>query len=651
MECVEHIESILSNEYLLWALARVTPSEMYHDVSQALLSAAMMCGRELILLRSLLDVELQSTRSETKGTLFLRGTSLFSNLLENYTYSVLRPTFQEAFRPVVAKIMQGSSDAVHDYCRDALDALEALAPKLPFAFRATMDTLRRNAMKRYPDVYPTEYSVEPMLGAIVMLRILNPMIAMPVQSELLPQSSMTSDKQRVFVSVSKTLQKLSNHVTTSEDVPDDFPTRLTACFAQLCNTGDAVGSRRHTTTSLPELQESLSMLLQLLRPLVPRASVWLHETYPSLPWYRYLQYDLCGEVLCDNSTTIGSRNENGVVMVQMLGPIFHADDTPVAFDCIMEILRNEPKFIVVFLFGEEHGVASGLPAFSWLRQRLNSEDSLRQRLSLFCVLGCPKAARVTSGGLNLLLSRELWSKTYHVDGFADLYRTCTCTPKALALPWELHLQESTNTVAAASQVSPDVISCRLGEYVALLLTRLYTDLASDSPTCLADVFHSEALQDINTRKLAAMLEECMRDGRTVNLALLSNVQSIGYLVHTYFKELMPREEGLLGRQIEDELCAIVTADLSSTSDMDTSSSCVARALATRLHPTAYSNLRNLLRLIALEVQELEENNEVVEAVCPMLFSDVFVGTHSIDVCRDITLRLVQCVARSVYPLA
>jgi hypothetical protein len=212
--------------HIALSLCDVCPASDIEDAANALLACFSSRGKALVLLKAVIQKEVQNTDSETE---LLRRTSIATRLLSvfakqngaDYVRSVLQPVFtklaelppeQRTFELDSSKV--GSGEDVSRNKQNVVSATElflnaicASANEAPKAFREVCHCILTSVRERYPEAKYTA------VGAFIFLRFFCPAIVSP-ESEGLVKSSIaiSRDMKRGHLIATKVIQNLANNV-------------------------------------------------------------------------------------------------------------------------------------------------------------------------------------------------------------------------------------------------------------------------------------------------------------------------------------------------------------------------------------------------------------------------------------------------------
>lgn len=212
--------------HIALSLCDVCPASDIEDAANALLACFASRGKTLVLLKAVIQKEVQNTDSETE---LLRRTSIATRLLSvfakqngaDYVRSVLQPVFtklaelpsdQRTFELDSSKV--GSGEDVSRNKQNVVSATElflnaicASANEAPRAFREVCHCILTSVRERYPEAKYTA------VGAFIFLRFFCPAIVSP-ESEGLVKSNIaiSRDMKRGHLIATKVIQNLANNV-------------------------------------------------------------------------------------------------------------------------------------------------------------------------------------------------------------------------------------------------------------------------------------------------------------------------------------------------------------------------------------------------------------------------------------------------------
>ncbi|KAI7901148.1 uncharacterized protein BX663DRAFT_457281 [Cokeromyces recurvatus] len=208
------------------SLCDVCPASDIEDAANALLACFASRGKVLVLLKAVIEREVQNTDSETE---LLRRTSIATRLLSvfakqngaDYVRSVLQPVFIKlSEKPAEEKTFEldsskvGNGEDVHKNKQNVINATElflnaicASANEAPRAFREVCHCILTAVRERYPEAKYTA------VGAFIFLRFFCPAIVSPESEGLVKSNIVISrDMKRGHLITTKVIQNLANNV-------------------------------------------------------------------------------------------------------------------------------------------------------------------------------------------------------------------------------------------------------------------------------------------------------------------------------------------------------------------------------------------------------------------------------------------------------
>ncbi|KAI8373844.1 hypothetical protein BD560DRAFT_393755 [Blakeslea trispora] len=211
---------------LALALSDVCPASDIEDAAIALLACFQSRGKALVLLKAVIQKEVQSTDSETE---LLRRTSIATRLLSifakqngaEYVRSVLQPVFTKlAEKPPEERTFELDPSKVNggeDVSRNKqnvvsatelfLNAICASANEAPPAFREVCHYILTSVRERYPEAKYTA------VGAFIFLRFFCPAIVSPESEGLIKSNiAISREMKRGHLIATKVIQNLANNV-------------------------------------------------------------------------------------------------------------------------------------------------------------------------------------------------------------------------------------------------------------------------------------------------------------------------------------------------------------------------------------------------------------------------------------------------------
>ncbi|ORX62830.1 hypothetical protein DM01DRAFT_1403269 [Hesseltinella vesiculosa] len=217
------VESDLS---ISLSLCDVCPASDVDDVANALLASFASRGKTMVLLKAVIEKEVQRTESETE---LFRRTSIATRLLSafakkngtEYVQSVLQPIFQKSLeRPPEERTYELDSSKVgpsEDVARNKdnvvsstemlLNAICQSADQAPRSFREVCNCILASVRGRFPDAKYTA------VGAFIFLRFFCPAIASPESEGLIkPMTTVSREMRRGHLMATKVIQNLANNV-------------------------------------------------------------------------------------------------------------------------------------------------------------------------------------------------------------------------------------------------------------------------------------------------------------------------------------------------------------------------------------------------------------------------------------------------------
>lgn len=212
--------------HIALSLCDVCPASDIEDAANALLACFSSRGKALILLKAVIQKEVQNTDSETE---LLRRTSIATRLLSvfakqdgaDYVRSVLQPVFIKlAEKPPEERTFELDSSKVgggEDVSKNKqnvvsatelfLNAICASANEAPRAFREVCHCILTSVRERYPEAKYTA------VGAFIFLRFFCPAIVSPESEGLIKSNIVVSrDMKRGHLIATKVIQNLANNV-------------------------------------------------------------------------------------------------------------------------------------------------------------------------------------------------------------------------------------------------------------------------------------------------------------------------------------------------------------------------------------------------------------------------------------------------------
>ncbi|KAI8078349.1 hypothetical protein BDF21DRAFT_43098 [Thamnidium elegans] len=249
--------------HIALSLCEVCPASDIEDAANALLACFSSRGKALILLKAVIQKEVQNTDSETE---LLRRTSIATRLLSvfakqngaDYVRSVLQPVFiqlaeklpsERTFELDSSKV--GSGEDVSRNKQNVVSATElflnaicASANEAPRAFREVCHCILTSVRERYPEAKYTA------VGAFIFLRFFCLAIVSPESEGLIkPNVVVSRDMKRGHLIATKVIQNLANNVLfgakeTYMIVLNDFLTsniyKVTSFLREISNVPAAV---------------------------------------------------------------------------------------------------------------------------------------------------------------------------------------------------------------------------------------------------------------------------------------------------------------------------------------------------------------------------------------------------------------------------
>ncbi|KAI8066538.1 hypothetical protein BC940DRAFT_368136 [Gongronella butleri] len=217
------VESDLS---ISLSLCDVCPATDIDDVANALLASFSSRGKTMLLLKAVIEKEVQRTESETE---LFRRTSIATRLLSafakkngaEYVQSVLQPVFQKLMeRPPDERTYELDSSKVgpnEDVAKNKdnvvsstemlLNAICQSADQAPRSFREVCNCILASVRERFPDAKYTA------VGAFIFLRFFCPAIASPESEGLIkPMTTISREIRRGHLMATKVIQNLANNV-------------------------------------------------------------------------------------------------------------------------------------------------------------------------------------------------------------------------------------------------------------------------------------------------------------------------------------------------------------------------------------------------------------------------------------------------------
>lgn len=212
--------------HIALSLCDVCPASDIEDAANALLACFSSRGKALVLLKAVIQKEVQNTDSETE---LLRRTSIATRLLSvfakqngaDYVRSVLQPVFiklaemppeERTFELDSTKV--GSGEDVSRNKQNVVSATElflnaicASAGEAPRAFREVCHCILTSVRERYPEAKYTA------VGAFIFLRFFCPAIVSPESEGLIKSNvAVSRDMKRGHLIATKVIQNLANNV-------------------------------------------------------------------------------------------------------------------------------------------------------------------------------------------------------------------------------------------------------------------------------------------------------------------------------------------------------------------------------------------------------------------------------------------------------
>ncbi|KAI8390971.1 uncharacterized protein BYT42DRAFT_508674 [Radiomyces spectabilis] len=211
---------------IVLSLCEVCPASDIDDVANALLACFESRDKSLVLLKAVIEKEVQSTDSESelfrRTTIATRLLSVFAkNNGSEYVQSVLQPVFHKlAEKPPEERTFELDSSKVgpgEDVARNKqnvvsatelfLNAICASASKAPPCFRQACHCILTSVRERFPEAKYTA------VGAFIFLRFFCPAIVSPESEGLVKtNASVSRDMRRGHLIATKVIQNLANNV-------------------------------------------------------------------------------------------------------------------------------------------------------------------------------------------------------------------------------------------------------------------------------------------------------------------------------------------------------------------------------------------------------------------------------------------------------
>ncbi|CAO3626389.1 unnamed protein product [Cunninghamella echinulata] len=208
------------------SLCDVCPASDIDDVANVLLASFSSRGKTMVLLKAVIEKEVQSTESETE---LFRRTSIATRLLSvfaksngaDYVKSVLQPVFHKlAEKPADEKTYELDSSKVgpgEDVLKNKqnvvnstemlLNAICASAGEAPRCFREVCHCILTSVRERFPEAKYTA------VGAFIFLRFFCPAIVSPESEGLIkPMTTVSREMRRGHLMATKVIQNLANNV-------------------------------------------------------------------------------------------------------------------------------------------------------------------------------------------------------------------------------------------------------------------------------------------------------------------------------------------------------------------------------------------------------------------------------------------------------
>lgn len=212
--------------HIALSLCDVCPAADIEDAANALLACFSARGKALVLIKAVIQKEVQNTDSETE---LLRRTSIATRLLSvfakqngaDYVRSVLQPVFiklaekppeERTFELDSSKVGVGEDVSVNKQnvvsaTELFLNAICASANEAPRAFREVCHCILTSVRERYPEAKYTA------VGAFIFLRFFCPAIVSPEAEGLIKANIVVSrDMKRGHLIATKVIQNLANNV-------------------------------------------------------------------------------------------------------------------------------------------------------------------------------------------------------------------------------------------------------------------------------------------------------------------------------------------------------------------------------------------------------------------------------------------------------
>lgn len=212
--------------HIALSLCEVCPASDIEDAANALLACFSARGKALVLIKAVIQKEVQNTDSETE---LLRRTSIATRLLSvfakqngaDYVRSVLQPVFiklaekppeERTFELDSSKVGSGEDVSINKQnvvsaTELFLNAICASANEAPRAFREVCHCILTSVRERYPEAKYTA------VGAFIFLRFFCPAIVSPEAEGLIKTNVVVSrDMKRGHLIATKVIQNLANNV-------------------------------------------------------------------------------------------------------------------------------------------------------------------------------------------------------------------------------------------------------------------------------------------------------------------------------------------------------------------------------------------------------------------------------------------------------
>ncbi|SAM09354.1 hypothetical protein [Absidia glauca] len=277
------------------SLCDVCPAAEIDDVANALLASFSSRGKIMVLLKAVIEKEVQGTDSETE---LFRRTSIATRLLSvfakingaEYVQSVLQPVFHKlSEKPPDERTYELDSTKVgpgEDVLKNKqnvvsstemlLNAICASADKAPRSFREVCHCILTSVRGRFPEAKYTA------VGAFIFLRFFCPAIVSPESEGLIkPMTTVSREMRRGHLMATKVIQNLANNVLfgakeTYMIVLNDFLTgniyKVTSFLREISIVPTNMAASLEETESRPMDDKSYAMLHRVLADNTERIS-------------------------------------------------------------------------------------------------------------------------------------------------------------------------------------------------------------------------------------------------------------------------------------------------------------------------------------------------------------------------------------------